>query len=467
MEDNSNSNSYSYFNRQSSTSSSYDSETEREAIKLLKSQNNKIIELTFQLEKKAEMIALQKDQIVTLTEKLSHFEDSFFTCEKMKEQFNIFLKEKEAMRNKLYAKDKLLNELQTEFNEITMKFNSLNEQIASKEASNDKIAQLVELIKQYSHDITETTQKNKLYQAEVNKLNKELEQVMKSNQKNGLYIQSMETSAIDEINAANKDINLLVQWIDSYMGVYFDVSVEIPEVPSFCQSSSKINFELLRTKINSTRRKINETQLQYESTIQKLNNDNLDLITQTERTSKELSSSKADIIKLQGEVDDLRLEDEKAENRIQSLSKEYKKKEESLYCFLMKMNRIILKLKRDNKDYQEIQSDNEVYNVFERNFSSLIEHIIDIENQNELLIKFRKDSITIEEFSTIKAYYQNQISQLEKTIKENIDYVQMQKEENEHLLKSIEVIEREKNKLLQDNFQLIKLKQSNRNNNYA
>ena len=119
-------------------------ETER------KSQHEQIKNLKGLLENKDNMINVYKEKTNALPEKLKYFQDNFESTEKMKNQFNSLLEEKEHSRSALYQKEKLTEELQNEFNDINNKFKLLNDQILHQEDSNSKVSQLVELVKQYS-----------------------------------------------------------------------------------------------------------------------------------------------------------------------------------------------------------------------------------------------------------------------------------------------------------------------------
>ena len=84
-------------------------ETEREAIEMLKSQHEQIKNLKSLLENKDNMINVYKEKTNALAEKLKYFQDNFESAEKMKNQFNKLIEEKEHLRSALYQKDLFWN----------------------------------------------------------------------------------------------------------------------------------------------------------------------------------------------------------------------------------------------------------------------------------------------------------------------------------------------------------------------
>ena len=270
--------------------------TEQEAIDLLKSQYEQIQQLKYQNETKDKTIKTLKNQVKMLNEKVKYFEDNFNNCEQIKAQYDSLIQDKEHLRCKLYEKEKLTTELQNEFNEISKGFQNLNTKFLSQEDASSKVNQLVELVRQYSKELNEATHKNKLYENELMKINREYSDLCKRVQKMEIENKHNENELTSNIDGINKNINLLCQWIENYLGVYFNEKIEIPDIPQFYNKT--LNFETLREIIFKTRFKIYQQQNIYEQQIQKLHNEQFDLIDKIDKLNKQIVYIKTENSKL-------------------------------------------------------------------------------------------------------------------------------------------------------------------------
>ena len=54
---------------------------------------------------------------------------------------------------------------------------------------------------------------------------------MKENQSLNIDKKNFDMEFNDFCISTNKNINLLCQWIDNYLGVYYDKKIEIPDIP--------------------------------------------------------------------------------------------------------------------------------------------------------------------------------------------------------------------------------------------
>jgi predicted nucleic acid-binding Zn-ribbon protein len=231
-----------------------------------------------------------------LNEKVKYFEDNFNNCEQIKAQYDSLVQDKEHLRCKLYEKEKLTTELQNEFNEISKGFQNLNTKFLSQEDASSKVNQLVELVRQYSKELNEATHKNKLYENELMKINREYSELCKKVQKMEIENKHNENELTSNIDGINKNINLLCQWIENYLGVYFNEKIEIPDIPQFYNKT--LNFETLREIIFKTRFKIYQQQNIYEQQIQKLHNEQFDLIDKIDKLNKQIVHIKTENSKL-------------------------------------------------------------------------------------------------------------------------------------------------------------------------
>ena len=437
-------------------------ETEREAIELLKSQHEQIKNLKGLLENKDNMINVYKEKTTALAEKLKYFQDNFESAEKMKNQFNKLIEEKEHLRSALYQKEKLTEELQNEFNEINNKFKLLNEQILNQEDSNSKVSQLVELVKQYSKELTELTQKNKLYENELNNLNRQMSEIMKENQTLNSSKKNFDIEFSDFCINTNKNISLLCQWIDNYLGIYYDKKIEIPDIPILSNFNNKINFDSLRQKIYSIRNKIYEQQLNSENIIQKFKQDQIDLLTKIEKLNKEISLLKNQNLEMKEGMTKFNISYEQLNDKLNQKQVDFCTKNKDIISYFYKLNNRILKLKQDNPKYKSLKENIDIEtskNTFEDNINCLIEELIECENKLEYLKASQNNLISKDELNTVKQFYQSRIETLENELKKHFDTIQLYKDDNIKLSNQLKDCEREKNQILQDNIALINQRQ--------
>lgn len=437
-------------------------ETEREAIELLKSQHEQIKNLKGLLENKDNMINVYKEKTNALAEKLKYFQDNFESAEKMKNQFNSLLEEKEHLRSALYQKEKLTEELQNEFNDINNKFKILNDQILHQEDSNSKVSQLVELVKQYSKELTEITHKNKLYESELNNLNKQMSDIMKENQSLNIDKKNFDMEFNDFCISTNKNINLLCQWIDNYLGVYYDKKIEIPDIPILSNFNNKISFDILRQKIYSIRNKIYEQQLNSETAIQKYKQEQIDLLTKIEKLNKEISFIKNQNLEMKEGMTKFNISYEQLNDKLNQKQVDFCSKNKDIISYIYKLNNRILKLKQNNPKYKSLKENIDIEtskNTFEDNVNSLLENIIECENKIEYLKASQNNLVSKDELNTVKQFYQSRIETLENELQKHFDTIQLYKDDNCKLVSQLQNLEREKNAILQDNIALINERQ--------
>ena len=112
------------------------------------------------------------------------------------------------------------------------------------------------------------------------------------------------------ISQVNQDINLICQWINNYLGAYFDKNIEIPEVPHITTRISsegaatyeKFNFEKLRKEIFEARKKIWERQVGNEETVENLKKEQIDFIDKINKLNKDIARINNENISLKEEL---------------------------------------------------------------------------------------------------------------------------------------------------------------------
>ena len=150
---------------------------------------------------------------------------------------------------------------------------NFNENENNNFESNNQIRDLINLIKEYSKEISKLKQEN--FDLKSNKNN-----FSNFNNQNDMNLNSNNDSIIMSIsNYVNNEINLINQWIDTYIGDYYDknypilslFSEEINEFNEknilFSQLKHCLQFDLLKNTLEKSRNKINNYLNQNETNV--------------------------------------------------------------------------------------------------------------------------------------------------------------------------------------------------------
>ena len=303
-------------------------DTEQEAVEFIKLQHQKIKKLKKELNIKDDIIKDYKEKLNKINLKNKDELENQILCNNLRQQIDIVTKEKEELKLELYSKDKLIKELKIDLNDLSKKFNKFNNNILSQsEEKNDKVNQLLQLLKEYSSQLKKNEEKIKIYENEFNKINQNLTNEMKEKQKLKLLYEDKINEEKNWISQINMDIQLLCEWMNNYMGIYFDKMVEIPDIPLFTPpvNSENVNtfnrfkFNLLRQTIIDVRNKIYNKQSKYENIIQQDKKEQIDLLNKIESQNKNIASLNNDIIALKEEIVQKKVEIEEMNNKFNNL----------------------------------------------------------------------------------------------------------------------------------------------------
>jgi chromosome segregation ATPase len=303
-------------------------DTEKEAVEFIQLQHEKIKKLKKELKIKDEIINEYKEKFNKLNLKNKDDEEKIILCKNLRKQIEILSKEKEELKLELYSKDKLIKELKIDLNDLSKKFNKFNSNILSQsEEKNDKVNQLLQLIKEYSSQLKENEEKIKIYETEFLKINQNLTNEMKEKQKLKILYDDKLAEEKKWISQINADIQILCEWMKNYIGIYLDNSVEIQDVPLFTPpintenvlTFNKFNFNLLRQTISDVRNNIFNKQSKYENIIQQDKKEQIELINKIESQNKNIASLNNDIISLKEEISHKNVEFEEMRKKINDL----------------------------------------------------------------------------------------------------------------------------------------------------
>jgi chromosome segregation ATPase len=303
-------------------------DTEKEAVEFIQLQHEKIKKLKKELKIKDEIINEYKEKFNKLNLKNKDDEEKIILCKNLRKQIEILSKEKEELKLELYSKDKLIKELKIDLNDLSKKFNKFNSNILSQsEEKNDKVNQLLQLIKEYSSQLKKNEEKIKIYETEFLKINQNLTNEMKEKQKIKILYDDKLAEEKKWISQINADIQILCEWMKNYIGIYLDNSVEIQDVPLFTPpintenvlTFNKFNFNLLRQTISDVRNNIFNKQSKYENIIQQDKKEQIELINKIESQNKNIASLNNDIISLKEEIANKNVEIEEMRKKINDL----------------------------------------------------------------------------------------------------------------------------------------------------
>ena len=299
-------------NNEENEDNSEETDLEREAAILLNKQYDQIKKLKEELTIKNNQINNLNQIIGQLNLKLQECENRVHAFNDMRTQIDIIDDEKKQLKIELNCKEQLIFELKSDLNTLSKKFNDLNNNLNSltKEENNEKINKLVALNKKYSKEVKSYEDKINLYEKEIYKLNQTLKNEMRLKQKIELSYNEKIKEEKKWISQVNQDIALICQWVNNYMGVYFDKNIEIPDVPYVSPPISsesiliynKFDFEKLRREIYEARRKVWEKQIGYEVNIENLKKEQIDFIDKINKLNRDITGLSNENLTLKEEL---------------------------------------------------------------------------------------------------------------------------------------------------------------------
>ena len=297
---------------ESEENSDDENDLEREAAILLNKQYEHIKKLKEELNMKNNEIMDLNNVIEKLNYQLQEGSDNNKIIRDLKNEVAILNSEKNNFKLELSTKEKLIYELKTDLNTLSKKFNNLNQNLNSFSdiETNEKINNLISQNKKYLKEIKLKEEKILSYESEINKLNKSLKNEMRQKQKMEILYTEKAKEENNWISQVNQDINLICQWINNYLGAYFDKNIEIPDIPRITTRISsegvltyeKFNFEKLRKEIFDARKKIWERQVGYEETVENLKKEQIDFIDKINKLNKDIAKINNENISLKEEL---------------------------------------------------------------------------------------------------------------------------------------------------------------------
>ena len=299
-------------NNEENEDNSEETDLEKEAALLLNKQYEQIKKLKEELTKKNREINDLNQIINNMNFKFAENNENLQICNDLKSQIDLLNNEKRELNIELNNKEQLIYELKSDLNTLSKKFNDLNKNLnsLSNEDNNGKINQLVLLNKKNLKEIKSNEEKINIYEKEINKLNQTLKNEMRLKQKFEMLYNEKAKEEKKWISQVNQDIGLLCQWVNNYMGVYFDKNIEIPDVPSISSPVSsenvlvynKFEFEKLRKEIYEARKRVWEKQIGYETNIENLKKEQIDFIDKINKLNRDITGLNNENLSLKEEL---------------------------------------------------------------------------------------------------------------------------------------------------------------------
>jgi hypothetical protein len=299
-------------NNEENEDNSEETDLEREAALLLNKQYEQIKQLKEELLIKNSEINNLNQIIGEMNLKLQECEENVHIFNELKNQIDILNHEKRELKIELNGKEQLIFELKSDLNTLSKKFNDLNNNLnsLSKDENTEKKNKIIILNKKHSKEIKIYEDKINLYEKEIFRLNQTLKNEMRLKQKLELSYNEKIKEEKKWISQVNQDIQLICQWINNYMGVYFDKNIEIPEVPYISAPISsesvlvynKFDFEKLRREIYEARKKVWDKQVGYETSIENLKKEQIDFIDKVNKLNKDITGLNNENLMLKEEL---------------------------------------------------------------------------------------------------------------------------------------------------------------------
>jgi len=169
---------------------------------------------------------------------------------------------------------------------------------------------------------------------------------LKVNKQNEIKLKELESEIKEITTGLNSELNIICQWIETYLGVYFDKSIEIPDLSITVQKSIKNNTKVdkLKEVLYTTRRCLNEELFKSDKNLKELKNDLSVNIKRQEKMIKEISDLKSDnlskveeIYSLKNDLKNINTNNSHNKDNTNKIRNEYDEKIEKFNLFCEKI----------------------------------------------------------------------------------------------------------------------------------
>ncbi len=134
-------------------------------------------------------------------------------------------------------------------------------------------------------------------------LRQSFDELKNSNQHLEGRIKELEYENATIINHLNAEIKTIIQWIDTYLGVYFDSKNDIVELPNTISNflKNRIRIDALKESLSFNQKKIHEELYKWDYQVKELVEENTNLNYKLEKLSQEYAEMRNELIERQNE----------------------------------------------------------------------------------------------------------------------------------------------------------------------
>ena len=365
-----------------------------------------------------------------------------------------------------------------------------------------KIAELVNLVKEYSNEIFKLKEENQ-------NLNEEFEKAQTTNKKNAASTMNS-TSVVNESNQiigeitayVNSETNLISQWIETYLGTHYDKNFEVPKLTTeigmdYSKNNALVyNFEHLKMSLENARNQINNllnnedtTTSEIQSLLTKSELKNTNYKKELAEAKKKIYTLKENEMKLNEIISSNNIKLEKMGNVISSMDSTHNASTAETSNYLNALYQIIhqeINSVLEDQNFKAFhttllchpKSSNNSFKNIQMILNSSLEHFIQFVNEMKydyLQTKNENVKLLMNEISKTSACTNIDLAENQRIIREKDEVISKLLSENDLLKNQIAITEqnnkvKEKNEnenskkysLLKEQFDLIKI-QSDKN----
>jgi len=112
----------------------------------------------------------------------------------------------------------------------------------------------------------------------------------------------LENDLNDIVNQINAEIKIIIQWVETYLGVYYEDNIDLPDLPYTISKTVKknINLDQLKKVIYNSRKNLNEEFKKLSVSCKESSEDNYEISKKHERLNHENIHLKNELLEKNG-----------------------------------------------------------------------------------------------------------------------------------------------------------------------
>jgi chromosome segregation ATPase len=285
---------------------------------LLEEKLNQLIDIVKQYSKELSEYSVQVQALETEKRSLqkvnSRMNEEIEDSSKLNMELQNDLNNLKKLHTNLVEAENVINNLQNIYDNEKMKNENL---IRTNEDLNKKLQYLKEKHSgENSLENLRMTISN--LEKELSNTNNNYDNLIKSNTHNENKIMNLENENKEVNFAVNNEIKSIVQWAETYLGVFYEQHFEIPDLPVTISKpiKNKFKIDILKDVLKKSRKQINEELNKYENAIKEFKKEVNDNMIKQEKLHREVSELKNQILDKNEEIYSLSSQLESYENSL-------------------------------------------------------------------------------------------------------------------------------------------------------